>query len=191
MPIDIHWLIAVLLLGLAWRIGRWQRRHPVQPSSTAVTAAVQRLLRPRTPDDCPACRQSGLPTLQLQPRPFVHPWRARKSRRGAPKRINTEGFACPTPTCDYYRISDAQVHALVGDGTHGKYERIQTLRCQACQATFSARRDTPLAPAQNSLLPHSGRVGRLVRRPQYCSSRARLWVQRSDDYHVVDAGRGA
>ncbi len=144
MLIDLHWLIAVLLLGLAWRIGRWQRRHPVQPSSTAVTAAVQRLLRPRTPDDCPACRQSGLPTLQLQPRPFVHPWRARKSRRGAPKRINTEGFACPTPTCDYYRISDAQVHALVGDGTHGKYERIQTLRCQACQATFSARRDTPL-----------------------------------------------
>jgi IS1 family transposase len=33
---------------------------------------------------------------------------------------------------------------LVGDGTHGKTERIQTFRCQACQTTFSARRDTPL-----------------------------------------------
>jgi transposase-like protein len=44
----------------------------------------------------------------------------------------------------YYRITDAQVHALVGDGTHGRCERIQTFRCQACQATFSARRQTPL-----------------------------------------------
>jgi IS1 family transposase len=33
---------------------------------------------------------------------------------------------------------------LVGDGTHGKTERIQTFRCQACQTTFSARRNTPL-----------------------------------------------
>ncbi len=47
---------------------------------------------------------------------------------------------------------DAQVHALVGDGTHGAHERIQTFRCQACRTTFSARRHTPLyrlqTPAQ-------------------------------------------
>jgi hypothetical protein len=36
------------------------------------------------------------------------------------------------------------VHALVGDGSEGKCERIQSLRCQACGRTFSARRDTPL-----------------------------------------------
>jgi hypothetical protein len=47
----------------------------------------------------------------------------------------------------YYRITDAQVHALVGDGKHGRRERIQSFRCQACETTFSARRDTPLAPA--------------------------------------------
>jgi IS1 family transposase len=41
-------------------------------------------------------------------------------------------------------VGDAQIHALVGDGTHGKTERIQTFRCQACQTTFSARRNTPL-----------------------------------------------
>jgi IS1 family transposase len=67
-----------------------------------------------------------------------------KSRRGAPKRIDTTGFACPNHSCAYYRISDAQIHALVGDGVHGKCERIQTLRCQACGTTFSTRRDTPL-----------------------------------------------
>ncbi len=80
------------------------------------------------------------------------PWRERKSPRGAPKRVNTQGFACPTPTCTYYRITDAQVHALVGDGTHGRHEPIQTFRCQACRTTFSAHRNTPLyrlkTPAQ-------------------------------------------
>jgi transposase-like protein len=48
------------------------------------------------------------------------------------------------PTCPYYQITDAKVHALVGDGSHGKGDRIQTFRCQACRTTFSARRNTPL-----------------------------------------------
>jgi IS1 family transposase len=74
----------------------------------------------------------------------VTPWSAIKSRRGAPKRIATQGFACPNRQCTYYRITDAQLHALVGDGAHGRGERIQTLRCQACKTTFSTRRATPL-----------------------------------------------
>jgi transposase-like protein len=68
-----------------------------------------------------------------------------KSRRGAPKRVNTEGFACPNPQCPYAGITDAGVHALVGDGTHGRTERIQTFRCQACRTTFTARRHTPFS----------------------------------------------
>jgi len=44
----------------------------------------------------------------------------------------------------YYGITEAQIHALVGDGKHGQAERIQTFRCQACHTAFSARRDTPL-----------------------------------------------
>jgi len=67
-----------------------------------------------------------------------------KSRRGAPKRIDTEGFACPNALCPYFGITDAQIHALVGDGKHGQAERIQTFRCQACRTTFTARRQTPL-----------------------------------------------
>src|SRR5215470_908700 len=72
------------------------------------------------------------------------PWREVKSRRGAPKRVNTQGFACPNPKCPYFSITDDQIHALVGDGKHGRAERIQTFRGPACHATFSARRDTPL-----------------------------------------------
>jgi transposase-like protein len=67
-----------------------------------------------------------------------------KSRRGAPKRIATAGFACPNPQCQYFGNTDAHFHALVGDGKHGGAERIQTFRGPACRTTFTARRDTPL-----------------------------------------------
>ncbi len=52
-----------------------------------------------------------------------------------------------SPRCatrGYSGITDAHIHALVGDGTHGRAEQIQTFRCQACHTTFSARRHTPL-----------------------------------------------
>jgi IS1 family transposase len=41
-------------------------------------------------------------------------------------------------------VSDEQVHALVGDGRHGKTEPIQDFFCQACHTKFSARRNTVL-----------------------------------------------
>ncbi len=58
--------------------------------------------------------------------------------------MNTNGFACPNQQCPYSGITDAHIHALVGDGKHGQAERIQTFRCQACRTTFTARRNTPL-----------------------------------------------
>jgi transposase-like protein len=106
---------------------------------------VQRLLKPRTPLDCPACRLSSPFSSVVAPGPLpVRPWREVKSRRGAPKRVNTEGFACPNHQCPSSGITDAHIHALVGDGTHGLAERIQTFRCQSCHTTFTARRHTPL-----------------------------------------------
>ncbi len=142
MPTDACWVIALLLLALGWVV--WCQSQASAPH-TAIIATVQRLLKPRTPDDCPACRQQvPTPTWNGPARPPIRPWREVKSRRGAPKRIATQGFACPAPTCAYYRVTDAQIHALVGDGTHGTTEHIQTFRCQACKTTFSARRATPL-----------------------------------------------
>jgi hypothetical protein len=135
-------LLVVGLVGLIWAVGRCQHRPAHR---AAITARVQRLLQPRTPHDCPACRQQAAPSTATAPaRPPVTPWCMVKSRRGAPKRIATQGFACPNRMCIYYQIADAQIHALVGDGAEGKAERIQTLRCQACQTTFSTRRHTPL-----------------------------------------------
>jgi IS1 family transposase/transposase-like protein len=74
----------------------------------------------------------------------VRPWHEVKSRRGAPKRIDTQGFACPNRDCPYFGSTDPHIHALVGDGKHGHAEQIQTFRCQACRTTFTARRHTPL-----------------------------------------------
>ncbi len=139
-------LLFFLMLSLAW-LGRLYVLHQglAHWRAGALHPVVHRLLKPRTPRDCPACCLSSTFSSVAGPKPLpVRPWPEVKSRRGAPKRINTEGFACPNHRCPYFGITDAHVHALVGDGRHGNAELIQTFRCQACRTTFSARRHTPL-----------------------------------------------
>ena len=134
----------LLCLVLPWRLC-WLHLRPSSSRSRAKRSTLHRLLKPRCPDDCPTCRLASTPSAVVEPVPLpVRPWREVKSRRGAPKRIPTDGFACPNPQCLYFGITDAQFHALVGDGKHGQAERIQTFRCQACRTTFSARRHTAL-----------------------------------------------
>jgi len=107
MPIDPSWRV-LLLIVLSALIWAWYRRQYPQSSPGAVQR--QRLLQPRTPEDCPVCRQQAAPTATAVARPPVTPWSAVKSRRGAPKRIVTQPFACPNRMCAYYRITDAQIH---------------------------------------------------------------------------------
>src|SRR6266705_3539209 len=144
-------LLFCLMLSLArlWHLS-WCHHCPAQLRAAARHPTVQRLLKPRSPHDCPACRLSSTCSSIVGPAPLsVRPWREVKSRRGAPKRMNTQGFACPNHQCLYSGITDAHIHALVGDGTHGHAERIQTFRCQACHTTFSARRHTPMYRLKN------------------------------------------
>jgi IS1 family transposase len=139
-------LVVCLLLSLALlrRLG-WLHLRPFHSPGAAKRSTFQRLLKPRCPNDCPACRlASTAPAIVEQLPLLVRPWREVRSRRGAPKRVNTEGFACPNQQCTYFGNTDAHIHALVGDGKHGRAEPIQTFRCQACRTTFSARRNTPL-----------------------------------------------
>jgi hypothetical protein len=146
---NVHVFLGVFLLifSLALLCGLcWPHHDPVASRGAAkVRTRLHRLLKPRTPDDCPACRLASLASSVERPAPAaVRPWSEMKSRRGAPKRMITEGYACPNQQCAYYGITEAHIHALVGDGKHGHAERIQTFGCQACHTTFSARRDTPL-----------------------------------------------
>ncbi len=134
----------ILFLVLLWRF-YWLHLQPSPFKAGVVRTTVHRLLKPRTPLDCPSCRLACTPSPSVGPvcAP-VRPWGEVKSRRGAPKRIPTAGFACPNQQCPYFGITDAHIHALVGDGKHGQAERIQTFRCQACRTTFTSRRTTAL-----------------------------------------------
>jgi hypothetical protein len=131
----------ILSLALLWHLS-WLHHQPSHSQAGRRRTLVHRLLKPRTPLDCPLCR---LCSSDVRPASApVRPWCEVKSRRGAPKRIHTEGFACPNQQCSYFGITDAHIHALVGDGKHGRAEQIQTFRCQACRTTFTSRRNTPL-----------------------------------------------
>ena len=153
-------LVVCLLLcvALLWRLD-WLHLRPSSSRGGAKRSTLHRLLKPRSPDDCPACRLGSTVSSAGGTAPVpVRPWPEVKSRRGAPKRIDTEGFACPNQQCPYFGITDASIHALVGDGKHGHAERIQTFRCQACRTTFSARLHTPLYRLKTLPVPGRGRA---------------------------------
>jgi len=151
LHVFVFLLVVCLLLSLALLWGHdWLHHQPSLSRGGAKRSRLPRVLKPRSPDDCPACRLASTPSSGAGPSPLpVRPWREVKSRQGAPKRIDTEGFACPNPQCRYFGNTDAHSHALVGDGKHGKANPIQTFRCQACRTTFTSRRNTPLVPTEN------------------------------------------
>ncbi len=93
---------------------------------------------PQSPRDCQICRRAHGQCEHHEPR-VVEPWAKQKSQRGRPKVVDTEGYYCPYADCRYYQITDARVHALVGDGLHHGADTIQYLRCQACHRKFSVR----------------------------------------------------
>src|SRR6478735_11028837 len=133
-------LVALWVILAAWiRCGAGTLRRAGPPGAVC----RRPIWRPRTPEDCPACRAAG-DAPALDPPPPVRPWADVKGRRGAPKRVVTEGYACPSAHCPYYGITDGRVHALVGYGQHGATDRIQDFRCQACGTKASARRGTAL-----------------------------------------------
>jgi len=101
----------LLFLALLWRLD-WLHLRPSHSRGGAKRIRLPRLLRPRTPLDCPSCHLSCTPSPGVRSAPaLVRPWREVKSRRGAPKRVNTEGFACPNQQCPYFGITDAHLHA--------------------------------------------------------------------------------
>lgn len=137
---EVRMFVFLIAIGvfLIWIISH--RRFPAQ--NPAHKKHELRPLKPRTADDCPACRAAH--PEAPQPRPLPKPYRQVKSRRGSKKRLSTAGYACPNLSCLYFGITDDQIHALVGCGHHGRHERIQDLRCQACRTKFSVRSGTVL-----------------------------------------------
>ena len=109
--------MSLFMLAVIW-LCQWQRIHPGPAHGKGGgRSLLPRRLKPRPPLDCPTCclaaSRSSSGTREPDP---VRPWREVKSRRGAPKRVKTEGFACSNHACEYDGISDADVHAIVSDG---------------------------------------------------------------------------
>ena len=65
---------------------------------------------------------------------------------------------CPNPDCEYYRVTDESIHALVGYGSHRKHEQIRDLKCQACRKKSTIRKNTVLY----RLKTHSGLVEKIL-----------------------------
>ena len=85
-------------------------------------------------------------------------WHLRKGRSGRKKKILTEGYFCPNKSCEYYGITEEEIHALVGYGVHGTNEVIQDFKCQACRKKFTARKNTILY----RLKSHSGLIEKIL-----------------------------
>jgi IS1 family transposase/transposase-like protein len=145
-----------------------------------------RAWKPRSPKKCPACR-AGVCLPALHPRREVTPWQEVRSRRGRKKGIDTEGHCCLNPFCAYFWVTDAAVHALVGNGVQGPH-KIQLLRCQACGRGFSSRRNTPLYYLKTAveriemclwLLAEGVDIAVLVRFTHHVDATLSRWLERA------------
>ena len=101
-----------------------------------------RSLKPKSPEDCPLCTRD-ICFLPHRPKLEVIPWSERKSPRGRPKTIDTNGHACLNPLCDYFAVADSEFHALVSNGRRGQ-QRIRYWKCQAYGGCRTSRYGTPL-----------------------------------------------
>lgn len=74
-------------------------------------------LKPATPDSCPYCRAQAVVESLSPPQPATpvnpqaDPWADSvvtvRRGPGRPKTVNTHGFACPNPECNFYNHPDA------------------------------------------------------------------------------------
>jgi hypothetical protein len=156
---DLLVILGILILCFElYRLmrGNWIRRF-LKKKKGAAQPPKPRLMKPKSERDCPFCvKEKG---RQGSPKPEMpSAWRLRKGSGGPPKKISTHGYFCPNPDCEYYRITDESIHALVGYGSHGKHEQIRDLKCQACGKKFTSRRNTILY----RLKTHSGLVEKIL-----------------------------
>jgi IS1 family transposase/transposase-like protein len=138
-------ILVILVLAIElYRLlrGNWIRRILMKKKDGA-GSRKPRVLKPKSEKDCPFCVKEKGQEKAADPKMPV-PWSQRKGRGGPKKKLSTQGYFCSNPECEYCGIRDENIHALVGDGSHGKHEMIQDLKCQACAKKFTIRKNTVL-----------------------------------------------
>jgi len=178
-------LLVVMVFILVWAKRHW----PSAATPRAHLKPTPRPLKPRTPDNCPACR-AALLSLPLVATP-LKPYSQVKGPRGRKKSIVTAGYACPNPDCLYYNITDDQIHALVGCGGHGSHEYIRDLKCQACQTKFSVRHGTVLYRLKTPARGVGEVLSALARRLECWRRRTGARARRIHDPLLADTRRAS
>ena len=111
--------ILVLLLELYRYLRKYWLHRLLEKKKAAKGPRKPPVLRPESEKDCPVCQQEKGKCFHPQ-RELPVAWKTRKGVGGRKKRISTAGYFCPNPKCVYYGIREEAMHALVGDGRHGK-----------------------------------------------------------------------
>ena len=96
--------------------------------------------------------------------------------------------------CEYFGITDDQVHALVGNGKRGINNDIQHFRCQWCRTDFSCRRNTPLYYLKTAsdriemvlwLMAEGVDISVMVRYTGHAESTISRWLQRMGNHSIL------
>jgi hypothetical protein len=149
--------ILILLFEVYRRLRRKWVQHILEQKKKAKGTRKPAVMRPKSEQDCRFwMEEKGNQTKTRRVMPVA--WSERKGRGGRRKGVSTEGYFCSNKGCEYYGVTDERIHALVGDGSHGKHEEIRDLRCQACGKKFTVRKDTILY----RLKTHSEMVERIL-----------------------------
>lgn len=115
------------------------------------------------------------------------PYPETKSACGRRKTLNTGGHACPNPACAYFAVTDAGLHAGVGNGKRGQRQDIQYWKCQACEKKFTSRLHTPLYRLKTDpekvtliqmLLANDCGLSGLVRCTPHAEATVTRWLER-------------
>ena len=105
------WPVSSSRLPRLWRLDSFHLR-PSSARGRAKRTMLHRSLCPARQTVAPPVDSAPLPRrVQGQRLRKSRPWSEVKSRRGAPKRVNTQGFACSNRKCLYFGITDAHIHA--------------------------------------------------------------------------------
>jgi hypothetical protein len=164
MPISASCLLVLGLFGIVWLALAWRSHLPLLSHPAGAPKVPRpRLLKPRTPLDCPACcPPAPYPNLPSPVHAPVRPWREVKSRRGAPKCRDTQGFACPNQQCPDFGITDAHVHASSRRRLTRHRRTHSDLSLSGLPLDLQCPSEHPALSPQNSRLPRRASAHRAV-----------------------------
>jgi transposase-like protein len=135
--------LLILLVEIYRKLRQIWLRHQLSEKKKAKRPRKPAVLRPKSERDCCFCQEDKRKRKAVEHEAPIA-WRLRKGKGGPKKKVTTGGYFCPNQGCEYYGITDEQIHALVGYGRHGIHEEIRDFKCQACGKKFTARRNTIL-----------------------------------------------